>query len=105
MTDLQDRPAVEPMDTGGDARYGFLLAGALLVVLGWGVLLALNLLLHRTAPPGGFDLGVVRVYGTLGAFGQAAALLGAGAGIVGVVLAYYGARSPKGPFVLPGAPY
>ena len=45
------------------------------------------------------------VYPGFGPFSQAAALFGAGTGIVGLVLLRYGMQSPKGRFVLPGAPY
>lgn len=105
MSDLRDVPAVAPMDTGADARYGFFTAGALLVLLGFGVLDLLNVLLHRLAGASGISLGVVRVYPGFGPFAQAAALFGAGAGLLGIVLLYYGYRSPTGPFVLPGTPY
>ena len=93
------------METGGDARYGLLIAGGVLVVLGWGAMLALNLLLHRLAGSGGVDLGAFRVYSTVGPFAQASAILGAAVGLVGVVIVYYGWTSPTGPFVLPGTSY
>lgn len=105
VTDLNEHPAVPPMETGGDVRYGFLSSGVVLLVGGWGILLGLNLWLHRIAGPDGVGLGVIRVYGSIGPLAEASALLGAGAGAVGLVLLYYGLRSPKGAFVLPGAPY
>ena len=93
------------MESGADVRYGFLTAGGLLVALGWGLLVLVNLLLHRIAPSDGIDLGVLRVYPGFGVFAWAATLLGTGAGLVGAVLVYYGTQSPKGRFVLPGTPY
>ncbi|HTT26219.1 MAG TPA: hypothetical protein VMH90_04565 [Thermoplasmata archaeon] len=105
MTDLNDRPAVPPMDTGADERFGYFAGGGTLIALGWGVLDLGNYLAHRIAGSGGLDLGVVRVYPGFGPFSQAAALFGAGAGVLGLVLLRYGMRSPAGRFVLPGTPY
>lgn len=105
MSDLDDRPAVPPLDAGGDERYGFFVAGAILILLGWGVLLLLNLLLHRMAPSSGLAFGPLTVYPGFGPFAWIASALGAVTGLIGLALLQFGRSSPKGPFVLPGQPY
>jgi hypothetical protein len=105
LTDLNERPAVPPIDAGADERYGYFLGGGLLVVLGWGLFDVLNYLVHRAAGSSGLSLGVVRVYSGFGPFSQAVAIFGAVTGIVGLALLRYGMQAPKGAFVLPGAPY
>jgi hypothetical protein len=105
VTELDERPAVPPMDTGADERYGFFVAGALLVLIGWGLLTALNVLLHRIAPASGFHVGSWALYPAFGAYAWIAAALGLVTGLLGAVLIQYGRDSPKGRFVLPGEPY
>jgi hypothetical protein len=105
VDDLDERPAVADRDTGADERYGYLAAGGLLVFVGWGILIAANLLLHRLAPSGGIALGPWRVFPAFGPFAWAAAALGAASGLFGLVLVQYGRHSPAGRFVLPGQPY
>lgn len=100
--DLQETPAVPPSDPGGDVRLGYLGGGGLLVVLGWGVAVALNLLLHLTAPDSGHRVWTVYFGPTMGPYAWATFGLGLLAGAMGVVLLGLGRRSPKGPFVLPG---
>jgi hypothetical protein len=105
VTDLNERPAVPPMDEGGNARFGYYTGGGLLIALGWGLLDGLNFLAHRLAGPGGLDLRLVRVYPGFGPFSQAAAIFGAGTGVLGLVLLWYGTTAPEGRFVLPGTSY
>ncbi len=105
MTDLNERPAVPPQDLGADERYGGFAAGGLLIALGWGVGLALNVLVHRIAPSDGLAFGPFRIFPALGPFAIATAALGAVTGVIGAVLIGYAAGSPKGPFVLPGQSY
>jgi hypothetical protein len=105
LTDLEEKPAVPALPIGGDERLGRYLAGGILAVGGWGVLLGLNLLAHRLAPSSGLSLDVVVVYPTLGPFAIAAAALGAVVGVIGVVLCVQARSEPEGPFVLPGQPY
>jgi hypothetical protein len=105
VSDINDRPAVPPMDTGADERYGFLLAGAILLLLGWGLLLLVNVALHLTAPSSGTVFGPVHVYPSFGPYAWTSAIFGVGTGLVGLALLYFGWSSPKGKFVLPGQPY
>lgn len=105
MDDLDERPAVPPQDTGGDERDGWFVAGGLLVVLGFGVLFALNVVLHRLAPTSGFALGPVRVFSAFGPFAWASVALGLVTGVLGLVLLGYARSAPRGAFVLPGQPY
>ncbi|MCI4367338.1 MAG: hypothetical protein L3K08_06270 [Thermoplasmata archaeon] len=105
MPDLNERPAVPPMPEGADVRYGYYLGGGVLVALGWGLLDVANFLAHRLAGSDGLNLGLLRVYPGFGPFSQAAAIFGAGTGVLGFVLLWYGTTSPEGRFVLPGTPY
>jgi hypothetical protein len=102
VVDLQETPAVPPFDPKGDARLGYFIAGSLLIALGWGLGVALNLVLHLTAPVGGHTLLGVYFGPTFGAYSEAVFGLGVFAGSLGVVLLGLGEGSPKGPIVLPG---
>ncbi len=103
MVDLQETPAVPPFDPGGDERYGYLVAGGVLVMLGWGLGVALNVLLHAVAPAHALTVLGLRVGPHWGPYGLAVLLFGAGTGTLGAVLLALGRASPRGPFVLPGA--
>lgn len=105
MTDLRETPAVPPEDPGGDERLGLFLAGAILVVLGWGLALVLNLLLHAAAPSGGWLVGPSRITTHVGTYAWATAAFGLVTGFVGVAMFYVARQQPRGPFVLPGAAY
>ena len=105
MVDLSESPAVPPFDPKGDERLGYFLAGGLLIAVGWGVALVLNILLHRWAAAGATHLWTLRVGARWGPEGIAVALFGAATGAVGVVLVLLGRESPRGPIVLPGAEY
>ncbi len=105
VSDLEERPAVPPRDAGADERYGWFVAGGLLIAVGLGVLVGLNLALHRIATSSGIPLGPFRIFPTIGAFSEASIALGIVAAIVGAALIGYARRSPPGPFVLPGEPY
>lgn len=93
------------MDMGGDERLGGYVAAGLLIGLGWGVLVLVNLLLHWTAPVGGTAVGPFRVYPSIGSFATAAAIFGGVSGALGIALAVLARSSPAGRFVLPGQPY
>ena len=94
-----------PMDPGGDERLGYFVAGGLLVALGWGLGVVVNVLVHLMAGRQGQEFGWVHLTSTLGTYAWAVVGFGIFTGAVGVVLLGLGARSPKGPFVLPGYPY
>jgi hypothetical protein len=105
MSDLNETPAVPETPTGGDERAGLYVAGATLVLLGWGVAIVLNALLHAAAPAGGVHLGVFVVYARWGAYAQATALIGLLTGGVGAGVLYTAHSAPAGPLVLPGYEY
>ena len=105
MVDVQETPAVPPFDPKGDVRYGYLTSGALLVALGWGAGVVLNIVLHLTAPSSGHRLWHLFLAPTLGPYALAVLGLGSVTGALGVVLLVLGRQSPRGPFVLPGAEY
>jgi hypothetical protein len=105
MVDVQETPAVEPEETGGDERTGFQIAGALLIVLGWGFGVFLNLLLHASAHPGGRVIGSVRIYTTLGPYAWAILAFGIAVGFFGVALVWLARDAKTGPLRLPGTPY
>jgi hypothetical protein len=105
MSDLNETPAVPETPTGGDERAGLYLAGGLLVAIGWGGAVLLNLLVHAAAPVGGVHLGPLVVYATWGAYAQATALIGLLTGGVGAGILYTAGSAPTGPLVLPGYEY
>ena len=105
MVDLQEIPAVPPMDPGGDERVGLLIAGGLLIALGWGLAVIVNLLLHYLAGSGGMTVAGHTFTSSLGSYAWAAFGFGLFVGAFGVVLVALGRASPKGPLVLPGFDY
>ncbi len=105
MVDIQEVPAVPPTDMGADDRYGFFAAGGTLLVLGWGLGVLVNLLLHAMAGPSGMTVGWIRITSTLGPYAWAVVGLGVVTGAIGVGLLLLARATPKGPFVLPGADY
>jgi hypothetical protein len=105
VVDIHETPAVPPFDPQGDERLGFFIAGGLLILLGWGIGVGANVLLHALAPSGGFAVLGVYIGPTWGEYAWASAILGALAGAMGVVLLALGRSSPRGPIVLPGGEY
>jgi fructose-specific phosphotransferase system IIC component len=105
LTDLSDLPAVPPENRGGDERIGFRAGGIFLIVIGWGLGVIANILLHRMAPSTGEIIGPLRIYPTLGVYALGLVGLGAVAGVVGVFMIWLGQHSPRGKFVLPGYSY
>lgn len=105
MVDVSESPAVPATDYGGDERWGLMAAGGVLIVLGWGLAVLVNLLLHATAPTGGRSVGGVVVFGHLGPFAWATLLIGLATGALGVAIALVARSSPKGPIVWPGFAY
>jgi hypothetical protein len=105
VVDIHETPAVPPMDPGGDERLGYFLAGGLLVSLGWGLGVVVNLVLHWMAGPQGMTLGWVRITSSLGSYAWAAFAFGLFTGAVGTVLLVLGRDSSRGPLVLPGYDY
>ena len=105
MVDVHETPAVPPMDPGGDERAGYFIAGAILVTLGWGFAVVVNLLLHEVAGSGGMTVGWSRITSAMGPYAWAILAFGLVTGAVGVVLLALGRASPKGRLVLPGYDY
>ena len=103
--DLSETPAVEPRETGGDERIGLLVAGLLLVLVGWGLAVGLNLLLHAQAPPSGMPVGPLRIFRSLGPYAWLTLALGLFTGAMGSAFVLLARATAKGPFVLPGEPY
>jgi len=105
MSDLSETPAVIEPPTGGDERAGLYVAGAILVALGWGAAVVLNLLLHAAAPAGGIPLGPITVYATWGSYAWATLAIGLLTGGVGAGILRVAGSAPAGPLVLPGYNY
>ena len=105
VVDIYESPAVPPTDPGGDERIGLQIAGALLIVVGFGVGAFLNLGLHILAGSGSLTVGPWTFTATLGSYAWAILLLGFGTGLVGIALLWVARSARKGPFVLPGYPY
>jgi hypothetical protein len=105
MSDLTETPAVPETDTGGDERAGLFAAGGILIALGWGAAVMLNLLLHATAPSGGIQIGPIVVGSVGGTYAWATALIGLLTGGVGVGILWVARSAPSGPLVLPGFDY
>ena len=105
MVDLQETPAVPPFDGKNDERLGYFVAGGILIALGWGMGVLLNVLLHLWAPSGGHAIEGVWFSPHWGAYAWAVLLFGAGTGALGAVLVALGRSSPRGTIVLPGANY
>jgi len=105
VVDLQETPAVPPTDYGGDERTGYFVAGGTLILLGWGLAVGLNLLLHSMAGTGGMTVAGHEFTSTLGSYAWAAFAFGAFTGAFGVVLIALGRAATKGPLVLPGYDY
>jgi len=105
VVDVQETPAVPPFDPKGDERIGYFAAGGVLIALGWGVGVVLNVLLHLLAPSGGHWLYHAYFGHSLGPYAWATLGFGAVTGALGVVLLGIARASPKGAFVLPGYDY
>ena len=105
VVDVQNTPAVPPTDYGGDERAGYFFAGSTMILLGWGLGVALNLVLHHMAPTGGLTVAGIWFGRTVGTYAWAAVAFGAVTGAVGVGLLALGRATPKGRLVLPGTDY
>ncbi len=102
MVDVHETPAVPAFDAPGDVRLGYQVAGGILIALGWGLAVVVNLLAHTMAPSGGHRLWHVYFGPSLGPYAWGAVALGVATGALGCVLVWFGRQSPRGPFVLPG---
>jgi len=105
VTDLQETPAVPPMDSGGDERAGYFMAGATMIFLGWGLGVLVNLGLHMAAPAGGLTVAGIWFGQTIGTYAWSALGFGLMTGAVGIGLLFVGQATPKGRLVLPGTDY
>jgi hypothetical protein len=105
VVDLQETPAVPPTDYGGDERAGYFLAAGVMIFLGWGLGVLVNLGLHMIAPAGGSTVAGIWFGPTMGTYAWAALGFGLVTGMVGVGLVFVGRATPKGRLVLPGSDY
>ena len=105
MTDLNETPPVPPTDAGGDERLGLQAAGALLIVVGFGLAVIGNIVLHLTAASTGSSFGPWTIFPTMGPYAWAVLILGFGSGLLGSVFLGIARGLAKGPAVLPGFPY
>jgi hypothetical protein len=105
VTDLQNTPAVEPEEEGGNERAGLRVAGALAVFVGWGLGVFLNVLLHVSAHSGGRVVGWVRVYPALGPYAWGVLALGVFTGVFGIAMIWVSQFSKAGALHLPGTSY
>lgn len=103
--DLSERPASPPEPVGGNPRAGLLAAGALLILLGFGLAVVLNLLLHMMAGTAGMTIGPSRITSTVGDVAWAVVGTGLLTGLFGVGLLLVARSLPRGPLALPGAAY
>lgn len=105
VTDLDELPAVPPEDRGGDERIGYLAGGIFLIVVGWGLGVLANIVVHRMAPAAGETIGPWHIFPMLGVYALGLVGLGAVGGVVGVFMLWLAHRAPRGKFVLPGYSY
>lgn len=105
VVDVHETPAVPEFDAGGDARLGWYLAGALLILVGWGVGVLANVVAHARAPAAGLAIGPWHVYAQYGLFAEVTLGIGLFAGAIGAGLVWLAYRTPPGPLRLPGYPY
>jgi|GEM_PF-2457722 hypothetical protein len=85
----------------GNVRVGFLVAGLLLVVFGWGGAVILNVYLHTIAPPNGIPVLLWRVYPGWSLYDGVLAFLGVLATLVGLGMLYLARHKPSGSVRLP----
>jgi hypothetical protein len=105
MVDVQETPAVAPEESGGDERAGLQIAGAVLITLGWGFGVFLNVLLHASARSGGRVIGSIRIFSTLGPYAEAVLGFGLVTGAIGVAFLWLARDVRAGPLRLPGTSY
>jgi hypothetical protein len=105
VVDVQETPAVPTFDPEGDVRLGYFGAGSVLIALGWGLGVVVNVLAHLLAPSGGSRLLHYDIGRALGPYAWAVLGLGLFTGTLGVVLLALGRGAPRGRFVLPGYDY
>jgi hypothetical protein len=105
MVDVQETPAVPPQDFGGDERAGCFVAGGVLIFLGWGLGVLVNLALHFYAPASGYTIAGIWFGRTVGTYAMAAAGFGLVTGVIGLGMLFVGRSTPKGRLVLPGVDY
>ncbi|MCI4373657.1 MAG: hypothetical protein L3K02_08475, partial [Thermoplasmata archaeon] len=77
----------------------------ILLGLGWGLGVVVNLLLHWEAAMGPFEIGTVHFGPTMGAYAWSVFALGLAAGAVGASFLVVARSTPRGALVLPGADY
>jgi len=105
VEDVQETPATPPENPGGDERFGYFLAGAILIALGWVFGVFENIALHWAARTSPFTLFGVHIGPNFGEYAWAVFGFGLVTGAMGVVLLGVGRGTTGGPLVLPGAEY
>jgi hypothetical protein len=91
------------MQGEGNSRFGFFMGGVILVVLGLGCAIILNVILHATAPSGGYDLLWFKVYPGWSWYATVTAIIGVLAALIGSAMVWFGFTDPSGPLSLPDA--
>jgi hypothetical protein len=95
------------MQGDGNSRLGFFMGGVILIVLGLGCAIMLNVILHAIAPTGGVQLLWFKVFPGWSWYATVAAIIGVVATLVGSGMVWFGFTDPSGPLSLPdteGAP-
>lgn len=84
----------------GNARAGYFIAASFLLVFGFGVGIAMNLIIHATAPAQGIKVFFMTVYPTFGLYSIIVFVLGALSTIVALGMIWLGIDKPVGPLTL-----
>jgi hypothetical protein len=105
VVDLAETPAVPPEDPGGDERIGLTIAGALFLLLGFGIGVIANLYVHDTASASGTPFGPWTITPALGPYAWATLAGGVIVGVLGILFLWLARFEARGPLKLPGTAY